>query len=733
MLVNSIKTKNNFHNYIVIKQSDNTSAIEILLCGANGSILSDLNQSCTLTILDEVDQLIRQKTTEQIVNGTVTFRVANDLKTNPHTLEITTSDGQKFPSNHDFKIFVSYTHDESELRVINNLSREEALAEIDQSVKEFISENTEEYIDKVATSKWLYENNFKPKDAVATFNDLPKDPELKELRGVIDENAIYIYDGSEWIKQSQLNFDGLDKMNEKLEQINVNVKDYGAAGDGMTDDTQPIIRAMSHLAEGGTLLFPTGEYKVFPNIINIEKSMNIVSKGATLIHAGDEPTIHKDAIFYVNRDIDFLSIEGFSLESLTKRTQVRMALFANGKYDKSEEFNVKNLVIKNNFLKHFTVVVYGKETIPLIENNRWLHDASIENNKGYLIIDKGLQTNSLDKRYGLVRIVNNTFDVYPAASDNFDIIKVSGACKGAILTGNYIRNNNTNTLAQIDLYTGGDAARFTNNILFNTGFVRKEVGTALTNDPDGTINLDFISGNYFEVEKNFASTLKTLFDLRGTFFSIINNQIKYKGESDGFVFNVHPETNEDDPENFNLSNNMIDAKGSNITIFNLGAVRSGFGVVVGNLVAGGGRFITNTPRKTVVANNIWNNENKGIFGNVGEEGILLGNISNDATSNNYDISGKIKNPLLIYETGISTTIDNSSLSRFKVRGGGNIEDFSNKGDGKTVTLIGYGTSATVIHSNKIRLKGATNVTIPLRGFISFEYLDDTWVEVSRNF
>lgn len=139
MEINTLKTKNNYHNYIVIKQSDNTSLIELLLCGPNGSIMNDLNQSCTLTILDEVDKKIRQKTTEQIVNGAVTFKVANDLKTNPHTLEITTADGQKFPSNNDFTILVSDTHDKSELNVINNLSRDEALAEINQSVKEFIS------------------------------------------------------------------------------------------------------------------------------------------------------------------------------------------------------------------------------------------------------------------------------------------------------------------------------------------------------------------------------------------------------------------------------------------------------------------------------------------------------------------------------------------------------------------------------------------------------------------
>lgn len=65
-------------------------------------------------------------------------------------------------------------------------------------------------------SQWVDKNDFKPKEAVATFNDLPKDAELKELRGVTDENAVYVYDGAKWIKQSQLNFDGLDEVKRNI-------------------------------------------------------------------------------------------------------------------------------------------------------------------------------------------------------------------------------------------------------------------------------------------------------------------------------------------------------------------------------------------------------------------------------------------------------------------------------------------------------------------------------------
>lgn len=61
-----------------------------------------------------------------------------------------------------------------------------------------------------AISKWLEENNLKPKDPVETFNQLPSDPELKEIRLVKDTNKQYIYDGSQWIEFGVLNADGLN-------------------------------------------------------------------------------------------------------------------------------------------------------------------------------------------------------------------------------------------------------------------------------------------------------------------------------------------------------------------------------------------------------------------------------------------------------------------------------------------------------------------------------------------
>lgn len=112
-----------------------------------------------------------------------------------------------------------------------------------------------------AINEWLANNDFKPKDAVATFNDLPQDAELKELRGVIDENAVYVYDGTKWIKQSNLNFDGLGEVKNTINNITYMLTDFGAKGDGVTNDSQSFKDAINHINSlgGGSLTLPYSE------------------------------------------------------------------------------------------------------------------------------------------------------------------------------------------------------------------------------------------------------------------------------------------------------------------------------------------------------------------------------------------------------------------------------------------------------------------------------------------
>lgn len=75
-------------------------------------------------------------------------------------------------------------------------------------------------------------------------------------------------------------------VSSKLGDI-VSVKDYGAVGDGTTDDTLAIQAAVDALAanSGGTLLFPAGTYKI-TDTITVNRSINLVGDSiqSTFIH-----------------------------------------------------------------------------------------------------------------------------------------------------------------------------------------------------------------------------------------------------------------------------------------------------------------------------------------------------------------------------------------------------------------------------------------------------------------
>ena len=61
-----------------------------------------------------------------------------------------------------------------------------------------------------------------------------------------------------------------------------NVKDYGAAGDGIADDTGEIQAAINSAPAGSIVYFPTGTYKV-SNKLNVNKSLHLISdQGATI-------------------------------------------------------------------------------------------------------------------------------------------------------------------------------------------------------------------------------------------------------------------------------------------------------------------------------------------------------------------------------------------------------------------------------------------------------------------
>ncbi|PKE16371.1 WD40/YVTN/BNR-like repeat-containing protein, partial [Macrococcoides caseolyticum] len=151
MNINSIKTKDRFHNFIRIKQLDNTSPIEVLLCDSKGALLSNLNEKCTVSIYDAISREVRQVSDEQIVDGVLSFKIVNELLPYTHKLEVTTFSGVKFPADDDFQIFVSESHNSKLINIIKSIPTELALKVVTQQVMNrfnSISDNFVNYIKK---------------------------------------------------------------------------------------------------------------------------------------------------------------------------------------------------------------------------------------------------------------------------------------------------------------------------------------------------------------------------------------------------------------------------------------------------------------------------------------------------------------------------------------------------------------------------------------------------------
>lgn len=61
----------------------------------------------------------------------------------------------------------------------------------------------------------------------------------------------------------------------------INVKDYGATGNGITDDTAAVTRALTVAQTGDTVYFPKGTYRLSP--LTITKAVRLSGYGATIV------------------------------------------------------------------------------------------------------------------------------------------------------------------------------------------------------------------------------------------------------------------------------------------------------------------------------------------------------------------------------------------------------------------------------------------------------------------
>lgn len=236
-------------------------------------------------------------------------------------------------------------------------------------------------------------------------------------------------------------------MEFKTEHI-ISVKEFGALGNGVCDDTQAIKKALEHMSSGDTLHFPNGTYLILGEIeINKE---NITFKG--------EGNILCDYGFRIKAS-NFKAV-GLRMEALEYSTECRAFKIDNSQEKTENPKVIENFVFKNCHFKNFFYSVYAA-------GGSYSYDGT-EKIVGYpvrdLIIENCYSITYTDKNAGHFQCIqvenisyinNRTYGGQNASS--YNAIKGNGHIR---VIGNYDHNN---SYASCEIENGSGKAVVANN------------------------------------------------------------------------------------------------------------------------------------------------------------------------------------------------------------------------------------------------------------------------------
>jgi len=309
-----------------------------------------------------------------------------------------------------------------------------------------------------------------------------------------------------------------------IEGAAFNVLDYGATGDGSTNDTAAILAAITaaNTAGGGTVYFPPGTY-IFPSNLTVTSFNNIALQGA-----GQNSTILKTTIaaatpaFGTALIISFVSCSYISVQDITfdfnsilptnsnccafgftfgSHFYVNNCAVINGKQNGIGFNQVSNFAVTNCYLQRAggPIGSYQNEAIIVSAGvNQAVKDGYIANNviNGWGTLFSGLnliiESNTISQwGYGggitinSDAYTNNAILIGNICEDSSGVDANATYPSGiecwaaqSIIQGNYCYNNSSAGIA-----FGGDKTIVTNNVCGNNGNSTAGIGIGQVSQP----------------------------------------------------------------------------------------------------------------------------------------------------------------------------------------------------------------------------------------------------------
>lgn len=453
----------------------------------------------------------------------------------------------------------------------------------------------------------------------------------------------------------------------------LNVKDFGAVGDGVTDDheaMQAAIDAASQGLGGGKLYFPEGTYLVkkmvqlksnidirlhddatIVNGINFQGRSSIVFMTGPFINGGDkifwEPT---ENISFTGGTID---MNGALNEEGTKPKNLPFINSSGGfAIGNSSNVTIRNVTFKDSYQGH-AIQIAGSKNV-LVDQSRFLGQTLPKTIKDNAMITKeSIQIEPMTRKgfpYALnetgVKSENVTIqNSYFGKSDKSgELVTAIGTHYQAITTQNpsniKILNNHFDNL----VYSGIRFTGFTDIVIKDNVFDKKTKEESVRYREDGGALVNAFS--YKNTEDVLDLNKKVV--ITNNRFNIKDPKtqaIRVARDSEEYLGKV---------KNIEVTNNIINNQAQDSEVPSIELLRISDGLTVsGNVINGGkdGIVINNSTGSITAIDNFFSNLtgnsisllNSGDYGNISVVALGLGNADIHTENGNYHVIARNKN------------------------------------------------------------------------------------------
>ena len=434
--------------------------------------------------------------------------------------------------------------------------------------------NKKKYVsfDNLKSFNGLLQSSLKEKiDGYKSEIDTKVHKKFNELSGKVQTDSEVI-DARKGEASLRAKIDVIDEdiknVTSQLEHIvNIDVKNFGAKGDGVTDDTLAIQNAINSI-ETGNIFFPKGEYVISECFIENKNNFSLIGQNAK-IKLKNNTNNKKMITFYNCEDI---KVVGLSFDG--NRSNQTIIKPSNGVEGKDATENCPIILLENVIVGNISNCSFensqgdGIQLDIMYYNqsntyNRECKNITIKNNVFKRCGRNGVSVVHADD----VNIINNKFDDMTLFSTSIACaIDVEPNPFYSFITKNIIIENNiiNNCLWGILVCNSGKDNALMNNVNLKNNIINNcSTGIQMLNTNHNEDNKDFIINNNHINNSGYGLSIDSSDNIEITNNTILNCKLLKDNRGDGITINMYNDIENRISRNILIANNVINKTDSN--------------------------------------------------------------------------------------------------------------------------------------------------------------------------